>query len=409
MEGFQIKTNERISDIFDINSDNLASDDEYPVYLASMQKYPDLHLPQNVLLKRLESTSIYQNLLANNSPCIEKVFGIFETADGIFAVCEYVKRPNRFNYQMYDALYNSEGSGILSLDDLIDPDHFPCFNIPRTDNFHFLGEKTSLTLLLEIIDGLDSFSKSKMVHGDLSPQNILLTDAIEKDSSLPFRPVIIDFGISKPFKKAEHQVTTIVGTKEFAAPEIMTYNKPTDRIDIYSLGCLLHFMILGKAPGENPNGLKDSKNLLSKSVFKIIKKCNADYEIRYRSLRELYRAVKNELNRENSPLYRVISVIPGFRTHKVWKMLIAGYTYLSLITSAFVLIYYRKEIDPINWLGIAYMVVEIICVCDAFNIKRFFPKYIYWRQRRPIIGHLVRILIAVIVTLLFLVLFAVFR
>lgn len=248
MEGFQIKTNERISDIFDINSDNLASDDEYPVYLASMQKYPDLHLPQNVLLKRLESTSIYQNLLANNSPCIEKVFGIFETADGIFAVCEYVKRPNRFNYQMYDALYNSEGSGILSLDDLIDPDHFPCFNIPRTDNFHFLGEKTSLTLLLEIIDGLDSFSKSKMVHGDLSPQNILLTDAIEKDSSLPFRPVIIDFGISKPFKKAEHQVTTIVGTKEFAAPEIMTYNKPTDRIDIYSLGCLLHFMILGKAP-----------------------------------------------------------------------------------------------------------------------------------------------------------------
>ncbi len=96
------------------------------------------------------------------------------------------------------------------------------------------------------------------------------------------------------------------------------------------------------------NGLKDSEKLLSKGVYRIIKKCNADYEVRYHSLRELYKAIKNELNRGKSPLYRVISVIPGFRTHKWWKMLIAGYTYLSIISALLVNIYYRTEPSHLN-------------------------------------------------------------
>lgn len=406
MEGFQIKTDESISDLFEIRSDNLASDEEFPVYLASVKKnISDFILPQTVLIKKLSDTSIYKNLLMNTSPYVETVFGILETSASPFAVCEYVRRPSCFDYQMYDALYNSDGNGTLSLDDLIDADHFPCFNIPRIDDRHYLSEKSSLILLQEIIEGLSSFSKAKMVHGDLSPQNILLTDAYDSESPLPFRPVIIDFGISKPFKEAEHQVATIVGTKEFAAPEIMSYNKPTDRVDIYSLGCLFHFMILGKAPGENRNGLRDSEIILSKGVYRIIKKCNADYEIRYRNLKELNNAVHHELHYKQSIPYRIITSIPGFRTHKIWKMLIALYFYAAFIITIIVNIVYRSDMDDDNWLVVGFFACEVIFVCDAFNLRRFFPKYFYWRQRRPVIGHIVRTAIAVIIFIIYVLLY----
>lgn len=402
MEGFQISTGLPIDDIFQRESENLSSDDEFPVFIATIKENVfDCLLPKTVLVKKVSDDSVYKKLLKDQSPYVEKVFGILNCIDDLYVICENVLRPSCFDYQMYDALYNQKGASSLSLDDLIDSDHFSCFDIPRADEKHFFSEHSALTVLSEICEGLMSFSDEKLVHGDLSPQNILLTDSTGSDTALPFRPVIIDFGISKPFKEAEHMVTTIVGTKEFAAPEIMSYNKPTDRVDIYSLGCLLHFMILGKAPGENRNGLKDSEKLLSKGVYRIIKKCNADYEVRYHSLRELYKAIKNELNRGKSSLYRVISVIPGFRTHKWWKMLIAGYTYLSIISALLVNIYYRKDMDKGNWLVLLFFAVEIICVCDAFNIKRFFPKYLYWRERRPVIGHIARILIAVLITLIF--------
>lgn len=402
MEGFQIKTGLKPADIFSIRSENLSSDEEFPVFIASVrQNIFDCVLPVTILIKKINDSSIYDTLLKNQSPFVEKVFGTVETSEGLFAVCENVTRPECFDYEMYDAMYNQKHHTALSLDDLINADTFSCLNIQREDNEHFFSEHSALIILSEICEGLMSFSEEKIVHGDLSPQNILLTDNADSGSDFPFRPVIIDFGISKPFKEAEHMVTTIVGTKEFAAPEIISYNKSTDRVDIYSLGCLLHFMILGKAPGENRNGLNDSEKLLSKGVYRIIKKCNADYEVRYHSLSELHKAIKHELNRGQSLLYRVVSVIPGFRTHKWWKMLIAGYTYFSIISALFMNIFIRKSMDADDWFVLLFFVVEITCVCDAFNLKRFFPKYLYWRERLPITGHIVRIIMAVLITLLF--------
>lgn len=156
-------------------------------------------------------------------------------------------------------------------------------------------------------------------------------------------------------------------------------------------------MILGKAPGENRNGLKNSEKLLNRGVYHIIKKCNADYEVRYHNLKELKKAIHHELNYRKSSMYRLITSIPGFRTHRIWKMVIATYTYLSLLTAIIAVLVYGDTAEHDNVINIILCIIGIICVFDAFNIKRFFPKYVYFRERWPIIGHLVRIGIAVIV------------
>jgi len=401
MERGIVQTKNPSEDIFERHSDNLSSDEKYPVCRVHVKKNVfNKSLPDTVLVKKLYNPSIYLDLIGNSSPYIETVYGICETEDGTYAVCEDVRRPAIFDYKVYDAAYNRSKSTSLSLDDLIDEDVFGSLEIQRKDGAHFLSEKTALILVAEMIDGLMSLSDTKRVHGDLSPQNILLADA-EKSSeySLPFRPVIIDFDTSKPVKEAQHQVTTIIGTKAFAAPEIMIYNKPTDRVDIYSIGCLLHFMILGKAPGENKNGLKDSEGLLSKGVYRIIAKCNADYDTRYRSFSELRKAVRQELHLDESMKNRVMSVIPGFRTHTWWKMAIAIPVYIMLIVDAILTLIYGAHRD--NLITLAFFVSEIVCVCDVFNLKRFIPKYIYWRERKPVIGHLVRIVIAVVIFIIY--------
>ena len=68
---------------------------------------------------------------------------------------------------------------------------------------------------------------------------------------------MIDFDITSRFKNENHMVTVIAGTNPYAAPEILDFKNPTDRVDIYSLGCVLAFMIAGKSPKQiSPEALR---------------------------------------------------------------------------------------------------------------------------------------------------------
>lgn len=72
---------------------------------------------------------------------------------------------------------------------------------------------------------------------------------------------ITDFGISKHFgENAELQ--TMVGTSGYAAPEIWGHLSSdtsvyTSAVDIWSLGCLIYAVIVGKPPFRDPRDLRD--------------------------------------------------------------------------------------------------------------------------------------------------------
>ncbi|KAI5839411.1 kinase-like domain-containing protein [Morchella snyderi] len=97
----------------------------------------------------------------------------------------------------------------------------------------------------QILVGLEIMHKMNICHRDLKPSNILVAQ------SKPVLIKIADFGISKYFDSTECR--TIVGTNSFMAPEVWGFGDQetsvyTTAVDIWSLGCLLYFMITKALP-----------------------------------------------------------------------------------------------------------------------------------------------------------------
>lgn len=78
-----------------------------------------------------------------------------------------------------------------------------------------------------------------IIHRDIKPQNIIIKD----DGSL----ALIDFGISRVFKKDKTSDTLFCGTADFAPPEQFGFMQTDIRSDIYSFGVVLSWMITGRA------------------------------------------------------------------------------------------------------------------------------------------------------------------
>ena len=108
--------------------------------------------------------------------------------------------------------------------------------------------QTDLTTVREfvpqIIKGLRAFHRLDMLHQDLKPGNIMITDeGLVK---------IVDFGstkiagiadISTPIERNE-----LLGTKNYTAPEYLLGDSGTTQSDLFSLGCIVYEMLSGKLP-----------------------------------------------------------------------------------------------------------------------------------------------------------------
>jgi serine/threonine protein kinase len=102
----------------------------------------------------------------------------------------------------------------------------------------------AMRLLLPITRSLDYAHRQGMIHRDVKPSNILITE----DGA----PMLTDFGIAKII---DDEVTVdltgtsaTVGTPEYMAPEQVVSKSVDHRADIYALGVVLYEMITGRKP-----------------------------------------------------------------------------------------------------------------------------------------------------------------
>lgn len=240
-----------------------------------------LALKQNLIfvLKKIgvEDTEIYRKLMTVNQENVIRIYELTVIDNGFYAVCEYV--------------HGKTINEILSLDG------------PLNDRF-------AKQIVFDICDGLEAVHSVGVIHRDISPNNIMITDN--------GRAKIIDFGISRIRKKQGSADTQILGTEGFAAPEQYGFSQTGRKSDIYSLGVLINYMTAGCLP----------KYKITNGIFsEIVIKCTQmDENQRFDSVQEIKYAVDKKFR-----FYNVIHTIPGFRNDVLWHKIIAAFYYLIVM------------------------------------------------------------------------------
>ncbi len=96
-----------------------------------------------------------------------------------------------------------------------------------------------IRLIWQICDILEFLHLRGIVHCDLKPDNLKVTDRI-------FRPKILDFGLSEKVKSKRGQEKK--GTLPYMAPEMFKEEALDERTDLYSLGVILYELVTSKLP-----------------------------------------------------------------------------------------------------------------------------------------------------------------
>lgn len=105
----------------------------------------------------------------------------------------------------------------------------------------------SLSIAIQVCEGLAEAHRLGVVHRDLKPGNIM----IDREGNAR----ILDFGIARSLQeKGITGAGMMVGTPEYMSPEQAEAGEVDHRSDIYSLGVLLYEMVTGRVPfeGETP-------------------------------------------------------------------------------------------------------------------------------------------------------------
>src|SRR5207247_759095 len=105
------------------------------------------------------------------------------------------------------------------------------------------GFGRAVRLLDEALSALEQAHAQGLVHRDLKPENML----IEPDGRLR----ITDFGLALALRGDRFGgATSRSGTPQFAAPEQLLGERVDQRTDLYSLGAVAYFALLGRPPFE---------------------------------------------------------------------------------------------------------------------------------------------------------------
>ncbi len=162
--------------------------------------------------------------------------------------------------QVFEAGATEEGQPYLVME------HVPGLPITTYCDNHRLDLRQRLKLFIAACEGVQHAHQKGILHRDLKPSNILVTES--EDSPIP---KIIDFGIARAL---DHQPLTegmiftgdrLIGTPAYLSPEAISPGEGgrdvDTRSDVYSLGVLLHELLVGALPFKGKNFLEVVRNI----------------------------------------------------------------------------------------------------------------------------------------------------
>lgn len=161
--------------------------------------------------------------------------------------------------------------------------------------FGSLNYETAITIAIQVAKALECAHKNSIIHRDIKPQNILVTEeGLVK---------VTDFGIAKSSDSATlTNTSTILGSAHYFSPEQAKGAFIDERTDIYSLGIVMYEMVTGKLPFEADSPVtialkhlqeqvvppKELNSRVPGSLNKVILKCmEKDADNRYQNVKDL--------------------------------------------------------------------------------------------------------------------------
>lgn len=248
------------------------------VYLAQ-----DIILDQKVAIKIINIPHVdveravqrfqreVQNATTLSHPNIVKVLDVDEDERHYYLVMEYVEGPTLHEYIQQ---------------------HGP------------LSPEEAVFFTKQILRGIEHAHSYRIVHRDIKPQNILMTDNKELKIS--------DFGIARALSEtAMTQTNHIMGSVHYLSPEQAKGIRTDESSDIYSIGIVLFEMLTGHPPfeGESAVGIaikhiqemipsvREEISAIPQSLENVVNKATMKDKLRrYRTTQEMYEDLTTALD-----------------------------------------------------------------------------------------------------------------
>ncbi|XP_041365472.1 serine/threonine-protein kinase 17A-like [Gigantopelta aegis] len=116
-------------------------------------------------------------------------------------------------------------------------------------------EHDVIRFLIQILEGLTYLHERNIVHLDLKPQNILLTEPFPGGNIK-----ICDLGFACVVNTGE-DIRDIIGTPDYVAPEVLDYEPLGTPTDMWSLGALTYVMLTAYSPFAGDNNQETFCNI----------------------------------------------------------------------------------------------------------------------------------------------------
>jgi serine/threonine protein kinase len=177
---------------------------------------------------------------------------------------------------------------------------------------------TAIDIVSQIAAGLKHAHARGLVHRDIKPGNIMLTEEGQAK--------ILDFGLAKLSWGADLTRTmAIMGTPAYMSPEQAKGEAVDHRTDIWSLGCVFFEILTGERPfsskhehallyailNESPRPVSDLRKDLPPQIGMIIQRClGKNLNDRYQQVAELAKALESLERRTQEAPKASIAVLP---------------------------------------------------------------------------------------------------
>lgn len=141
------------------------------------------------------------------------------------------------------------------------------------NKFNGLNHVLVYSFIKQLASALKFIRLKNLIHRDIKPQNLLLSTG--SSSETPPILKIADFGFAR-FLPAQSMAETLCGSPQWMAPEILSYKKYDEKVDLWSSGAVIYEMCFGKPAYSARNYMELLKKI--KTVPLSFPDSNNDYQ-----------------------------------------------------------------------------------------------------------------------------------